>query len=68
MNVFIPLQKFKLMVSCAHRSKLSAQVRTQMKPSNEYGAETETFLQTNVLFRRDGTRDELSGLKISLWL
>lgn len=64
MNIFIPLHKLQLMVSCAHKSKLAAQVRTQMKLSAEYGAKTETCLQINVLFRRGGTSDECLATKL----
>lgn len=63
MNIFISLHKLKLIVSCAHRSKLAAQVRTQMKPSAAYGAKTETCLQINVLFRRGGTSDDCLASK-----
>lgn len=45
-------------MSCAHRSKLAAQARNQIKPSAEYSAKAETCLQINVLFRRVGTLDE----------
>lgn len=46
------------MASCAHGAKLAAQVKTQMDPSAENGAKTETCLQVSVLFNRGDIWDE----------
>lgn len=52
-----------MMVSCAHRLKLAAQARTEMNPSAEYSAKTETCLQINVLFKRSGMLDKYLASK-----
>ena len=47
LKVSIHLDQFELMVTCAHRAKSAARVKTRMDPSAGNGAETETCLQVS---------------------